>query len=178
MRTCSKHLAEIKRENVELCCMQWRTDSTDHVERRMYCFHASLPDSRPPPVCFSPPGNTSAFKNIINLLPFAPTPLSSLFIHTGTKVSTTTFNPLNGSIFTMVSCPFCLVLMCVKQVAGCNQLPLNTVVRKENLQLAKCAFNVWWRIIVCINHSMWMLVLVWRSVFFCITELFWYVSFE
>jgi hypothetical protein len=26
-----------------------------HVERRMYCFHASLPDSRPPPVSFSPP---------------------------------------------------------------------------------------------------------------------------
>jgi hypothetical protein len=25
------------------------------VERRMYFFHASLPDSRPPPVSFSPP---------------------------------------------------------------------------------------------------------------------------
>ena len=25
------------------------------VERRMYCFHASDPDSRPPPVAFSPP---------------------------------------------------------------------------------------------------------------------------
>lgn len=25
------------------------------VERRMYCFQASLPDSRPPPVSFSPP---------------------------------------------------------------------------------------------------------------------------
>ena len=23
----------------------------------MYCFHASLPDSRPPPVCFSPPAH-------------------------------------------------------------------------------------------------------------------------
>ena len=29
-----------------------------HVDRRMYCFQASLPDSRPPPVSFSPPGNT------------------------------------------------------------------------------------------------------------------------
>ena len=26
-----------------------------HVERRMYCFHESEPDSRPPPVSFSPP---------------------------------------------------------------------------------------------------------------------------
>ena len=26
-----------------------------HVDRLMYCFHASLPDSRPPPVAFSPP---------------------------------------------------------------------------------------------------------------------------
>lgn len=25
------------------------------VERRMYCFQESDPDSRPPPVCFSPP---------------------------------------------------------------------------------------------------------------------------
>lgn len=25
------------------------------VALRMYCFHESLPDSRPPPVCFSPP---------------------------------------------------------------------------------------------------------------------------
>ncbi|WVZ19736.1 hypothetical protein V8G54_007058 [Vigna mungo] len=28
---------------------------TYHVERRMYCFHESLPASRPPPVAFSPP---------------------------------------------------------------------------------------------------------------------------
>lgn len=26
-----------------------------HVLRRMYCFQESEPDSRPPPVCFSPP---------------------------------------------------------------------------------------------------------------------------
>jgi hypothetical protein len=25
------------------------------VDRLMYCFHESDPDSRPPPVCFSPP---------------------------------------------------------------------------------------------------------------------------
>lgn len=25
------------------------------VERLQYCFHESEPDSRPPPVCFSPP---------------------------------------------------------------------------------------------------------------------------
>ena len=36
-----------------------KTGSTDHVERRMYCFQASLPDSRPPPVCFSPPDNAT-----------------------------------------------------------------------------------------------------------------------
>ena len=29
---------------------------THHVDLRIYCFQASLPDSRPPPVCFSPPG--------------------------------------------------------------------------------------------------------------------------
>lgn len=28
---------------------------TYHVDLLMYCFHASLPDSLPPPVCFSPP---------------------------------------------------------------------------------------------------------------------------
>ena len=28
---------------------------THHVERLMYCFQESLPDSLPPPVCFSPP---------------------------------------------------------------------------------------------------------------------------
>ena len=29
--------------------------NTYQVDLRMYCFQASLPDSRPPPVCFSPP---------------------------------------------------------------------------------------------------------------------------
>ena len=30
------------------------------VDLRMYCFQASLPDSRPPPVCFSPPATNTA----------------------------------------------------------------------------------------------------------------------
>lgn len=33
----------------------WFKHDTNQVERRMYCFHESLPASRPPPVAFSPP---------------------------------------------------------------------------------------------------------------------------
>lgn len=50
------------------------------VDLRMYCFHESEPDSRPPPVCFSPPNAppiSAPFVGILTLImpqsePFGP----------------------------------------------------------------------------------------------------------
>ena len=52
-----------------------RTGGTDHVERRMYCFQASLPDSRPPPVCFSPPDESTHTHQYSTAQYLPPTPL-------------------------------------------------------------------------------------------------------
>lgn len=39
---------------------------TYQVDLLMYCFHASLPDSLPPPVCFSPPKKTQCLSVTFN----------------------------------------------------------------------------------------------------------------
>lgn len=79
------------------------------VERRIYCFQESDPDSRPPPVCFSPPNAPPISAPLVGMLTFTM-PQSEPFgpIHLKNKNSYLNVGPMTtdkvfmSSLFYMI----------------------------------------------------------------------------
>lgn len=73
-------------------------NKTYHVERRMYCFHESLPASRPPPVAFSPPKAPPISAPFVGMFAFTipqSLPRGLHHIHTHEQVKYTIYATIN-----------------------------------------------------------------------------------
>ncbi|KAK8921144.1 ATP-dependent DNA helicase Q-like 3 [Platanthera zijinensis] len=102
------------------CRLRKLLGETNQVERRMYCFHESLPASRPPPVAFSPPKAPPISAPLVGMLTFTMPQSLPSGLHKSMFKARTRTGPNSSSFTTSASED-------ISTIVGCTKLPSDSM---------------------------------------------------